>query len=176
MFNVAFIDGQNLHMGTKSCDEPWEIDLYKLKFYLYRKHNVKTAYYFLGNFLPHKKPLYDEITKSGYILKFKPHTKNLKSSKKGNVDSNIIFNCMKQMIENDTSKIVIISGDGDYRELIDYLIIRNRFKGILFPNTKYASSLYKSIRSDSKTFLDQTEIRKKISKQIKINEKGPLGS
>jgi hypothetical protein len=42
-------------------------------------------------------------------------------------------------------KTVLISGDGDYRMLVDFLIEENRFKKILFPNKKFASSLYKKI-------------------------------
>lgn len=46
--NLAFIDGQNLHLGTTQSKEPWQIKLIKLKTYLEQKYNVKEAYYFLG--------------------------------------------------------------------------------------------------------------------------------
>ncbi|MCK5539249.1 MAG: hypothetical protein KAI79_20670, partial [Bacteroidales bacterium] len=42
-------------------------------------------------------------------------------------------------------KIVLVSGDGDYKMLVDFLIEEGRFKKILFPNKKFASSLYKKI-------------------------------
>ncbi len=42
-------------------------------------------------------------------------------------------------------KIVLVSGDGDYKMLVDFLIEENRFKKILFPNKQFASSLYKKI-------------------------------
>ena len=42
-------------------------------------------------------------------------------------------------------KIVLVSGDGDYRMLVDFLIEENKFKKILFPNKQFASSLYKKI-------------------------------
>ena len=48
MRNLAFIDGQNLYMGTKSCNPSWEVDLAKFKVYLENKYNVSEIYYFLG--------------------------------------------------------------------------------------------------------------------------------
>lgn len=38
-------------------------------------------------------------------------------------------------------------GDGDYKKLVDYLVKRNVFKKLLFPNKKFASSLYKKTNS-----------------------------
>ena len=46
--NLAFIDGQNLYMGTMSDDPKWKIKLSKFRKYLFEKYNVEKAYYFLG--------------------------------------------------------------------------------------------------------------------------------
>ena len=43
--NYAFIDGQNLYQGAKSAG--WEIDYYRLRFYLSAKFSVKRAFIFL---------------------------------------------------------------------------------------------------------------------------------
>lgn len=42
--NIAYIDGQNLHMGTKSGEPSWEIDLARFRQYLARKYNVEKAF------------------------------------------------------------------------------------------------------------------------------------
>ena len=63
----------------------------------------------------------------------------------------------------DFEKIVLVSGDGDYKMLVDFLIEENRFAMLLFPNEKFASSLYKKIKSDHKTFLEDVDVKKKIS-------------
>ena len=47
--------------------------------------------------------------------------------------------------QGDFDKIVLVSGDGDYKMIIDFLIEENHFEKILFPNRKYWSSLYKQI-------------------------------
>jgi hypothetical protein len=47
--NLAFIDGQNLYMGTAKREiKPWKIDLARFRIYLEKKYNVSKAYYFLG--------------------------------------------------------------------------------------------------------------------------------
>lgn len=54
---------------------------------------------------------------------------------------------MKNLVENnDFNKIILVSGDGDYKKVVDYLISKERFEKILFPNRKFASSLYKNYK------------------------------
>lgn len=43
--NIAFIDGQNLHLGVSS--ENWSIDLKKFRIFLKDKFQIEEAYYFL---------------------------------------------------------------------------------------------------------------------------------
>ncbi|MBU0579372.1 NYN domain-containing protein [Patescibacteria group bacterium] len=91
-------------------------------------------------------PLYEIIQEAGFILQFRKHNSAMKGKKKGNVDSDIIFDVMHKLYKKENfNKILLISGDGDYKMLVDFLIKENKFKKILFPNTKYASSLYKDI-------------------------------
>lgn len=165
MKNLAFIDGQNLYMGTKSGDKSWEVDLSKFKIYLEKKYNVGEIYYFLGYVQNENEELYDEIQKSGLILKFREHNSAMLGKKKGNVDSDIIFTIMKKLYKKESfDKIILISGDGDYKMLVDFLIEENKFEKILFPNKKYASSLYKKLGRKYFAHLEDTDIKKKISK------------
>jgi uncharacterized LabA/DUF88 family protein len=86
--------------------------------------------------------------------------------KKGNVDSDIVFSVMKKLYRNEIEgKIVLVSGDGDYKKLVDFLIEENRFGKILFPDQKRASSLYKSIDIKYRADLCQEGIRNKIEKK-----------
>jgi len=57
----------------------------------------------------------------------------------------------------------LVSGDGDYKMLVDFLIEENRFAMLLFPNKNFASSLYKKIKSNHKSFLEDNDIKKKVS-------------
>jgi uncharacterized LabA/DUF88 family protein len=163
MQNIAFVDGQNLHMGTKSCDEPWEADLYKLKLYLFYKYKVTEVNYFIGYYQEHNEKIYTAIKSSGVNLYFRNHNENTYSIKKGNVDTDIIFEIMKQLYKNKIQgKIVLISGDGDYCKLVDFLILEKKFVKILFPNKKYFSSLYKKLSAKNFGFLE--DVSHKIKK------------
>jgi uncharacterized LabA/DUF88 family protein len=158
--NTAFIDGQNLHLGTK--ESGWTIDFAKFRRYLLDKYNVSEAYYFLGYVSEAEHGLYDNLQRSGFILSFREHTPALKGKKKGNVDSDIVFAVMKNIVEKETGKILLVSGDGDYKKLVEYLVKKNKFIKILFPNRKFASSLYNSLGSEYFDWLDKTDVRLKI--------------
>jgi len=70
---------------------------------------------------------------------------------------------MKSLIErNDFDKILLVSGDGDYKKVVDYLIKQKRFKKILFPNIKFASSLLKQLGWKYYDNLDKKSMQKKI--------------
>ena len=176
--NYAFVDGQNLYLGTTKNDNSWEIDLARFRIYLEKKYKVETAYYFLGWVKEKNEELYEKIQQSGFILVFKQHNSAMAGKKKGNVDSDIIFQIMKKLYKQETfNKILLVSGDGDYKMLVDFLIEENKFERILFPNKKFASSLYRGLASKYYDFLEEKNIKEKISiNDIAINEKGSLGS
>jgi len=159
MKRLAFIDGQNLHLGT--MEDGWKINFSKLRIYLKENYNVGEAYYFLGYISEKEQDLYNNLQKAGFIVIFKSHNEELLAKKKGNVDTDIVFEVMKNLLDNkDFSKIILVSGDGDYRKLIDFLILKNKFAKILFPNKKFASSLYKNLGSEFFDYL--INIRKYI--------------
>ena len=56
-----------------------------------------------------------------------------------------------------------VRGDGDYKMLVDFLISEDRFEKILFPNQKFASSLYKQISHKYFDDLSKDDIRAKIA-------------
>jgi len=144
--NLAFLDGQNLYMGTRSDNPAWIIDLMKFRIYLLKKYKVSKAYYFLGFVDEKYQDLYEEIQRANFILVFRQHHNSMLGKKKGNVDSDIIFNIMKKLYKKEPfDKVLLVSGDGDYKQLVDFLIKENRFKKILFPNKRYASSLYRKL-------------------------------
>ena len=175
--NIAFIDGQNLYFGTTKCSDcaealgkdlknmqlrdcscgfAWEVNLSKLRIYLKENYNVSEAYYVLGFLREENNDLYNDLQKAGFIVQFKEHKEMFVSKKKGNVDTDIVFEIMKKLLEEgeEFDKIVIVSGDGDYKKLVSYLVSKDRFEKILFPNKKFASSLYKELGSEIFDYLD----------------------
>lgn len=164
--NYCFIDGQNLYQWLN-----WSIDYRRFRIYLKDKYKIEKAYYFLW-FREQENALYEKLQESGFILIFNLKPEHLKSEKKGNVDVNLTFHAMKKLIEerDKFDKIVLISWDGDYKVLVDYLIELDKFSKVIAPNKKYASSLYKHRKHlDPKyfTFLDNDGIKGKIEYQKK---------
>lgn len=168
--NHAYIDGQNLYMGTTKREiDPWEIDLIRFRIYLEQKYKVGKAYYFLGFVQEENQELYEQIKNAGFILTFRDHNPYMIGKKKGNVDSDIIFNVMKKLYKKeDFDKIVLVSGDGDYKLLVEFLIEENRFAKLLFPNRQRRSSLYKKLSNNYFVCLDDIEIKNKIAQMKKV--------
>jgi hypothetical protein len=92
--NIAFVDGQNLYLGTK--EEGWAVDHKKFRIYLHDKYHIDEAYYFMGFVSEDEQDLYYKLQKAGFILAFREHSSALRGSKKGNVDSDIIFEVMRK--------------------------------------------------------------------------------
>jgi uncharacterized LabA/DUF88 family protein len=166
MGNIAYIDGQNLFMGTASAEPSWEIDLARFREYLAKKYSVEKAYYYLGYVQDNYEHIYEAIQSAGFILVFRQHTAAMIGVKKGNVDSDIIFSIMKRIYkQEDFAKVVLVSGDGDYKMLVDFLIEAGRFEKILFPNQKRASSLYKKMSHTYFDDLSKSDMRLKIGQR-----------
>ena len=161
--NIAFIDGQNLHLGTTSSDPSWKVDLKRFRVYLKEKYKVQKAYYFLGVADGNYNKLYEEIQSAGFVLVFRLHNTKMTGKKKGNIDVNLVFTVMEQLYKNKiTDKVVLVSGDGDYKILVDFLIEENKFEKVLLPNFKKASSLYKKISRKYFADLSNPSIIKRI--------------
>lgn len=159
--NLAFIDGQNLHLGT--AEDGWQVDYYKLRRYLRDKYKVKEACYYFGYLNNEYSHIYKKISDADFYIVFKEHKEILRSNKKGNVDSDIIFDMMRSLIDKDFGRILLISGDGDYKKIVDYLISKNKFKKILFPNKRFASSLYINLGSEYFDNLGEIGLKNKLS-------------
>jgi|SRR3989344_2417323 len=141
MTNIyAFIDSQNLNLGVRSQD--WKLDWRKFRQYLRNKYHVSKAYLFIGQ-VAGNESLYTSLQEAGYILIFKPTLERKVGDKviiKGNVDAELVLHTMIQYKNYD--KAIIISGDGDFRCLIEYLVDKNKLLLVLAPN-KYYSRLLK---------------------------------
>lgn len=154
----AFIDSQNLNLGTskdiytgkKRIYRGWKLDFRKFRQYLTDKFRVTRAFLFIG-YIPQNQSLYRHLTSFGYTLVFKPTTKDRLGKPKGNVDAELVLHAVR--IEYDHyDQAVIVSGDGDFYCLHEYLQKQGRLLRIIIPNAKSESSLLKKFQN-YKTFL-----------------------
>ena len=135
----AFIDCANLYLSLKSIN--WKINWKRFYVYLKFKYKVKEVYIFLG-FVKENSLLYTELQKIGYVCIFKPTFENKDGKIKGNCDAELVLHTMIQ--KDNFTKSIIISGDGDFSCLIEYLLSINKINNLLVPNRKKYSGLLKN--------------------------------
>ncbi len=138
----AFIDSQNLNLGVRSLG--WRLDYKKFRLYLKNKYNVEKAYVFIGQ-VGDNQGLYTTLQEAGYILVFKPtvhYIENGTKTVKGNVDAELVLYAAAK-VYNEYDKAIIVSGDGDFHCLIEYLLETNKLLHIITPNKKFSKLLRK---------------------------------
>jgi len=161
--NFAFIDSQNLNRGTQRAG--FKLDWRKFRRFLADNYGVTRAYSFIG-YLSENVSMYEYLHSMGYLVVLKP-TKDVKQPSsgnkdskdddsektvvKGNVDVELVLYALKEMPNYD--RAIIVSGDGDFYSLVEYLEEQHKLEHILTPNWRY-SSLLKPFE-DKITRLDQ---------------------
>lgn len=149
----AFIDSQNLNLGTKKdlVDKNgvkyytgWKLDFKKFFIYLKSKYKVTKAILFIGK-VTGNEPLYSYLRSIGYELEFKPtlthYNGNGDPEIKGNVDAELVLHTMIEF--NNFDKAIIVAGDGDYQCLIEYLEKTGKLLHVFIPNKHSFSKLLK---------------------------------
>lgn len=147
--NFAFIDAQNLNMSVHN--QGWDLDYTKFRQYLRDKYNVSKAFMFIG-FLPSNQNLYTAFQEQGYLLIFKPTIDVYDQKTKGNVDAELVLHTLTNMKYYDQA--VVVTGDGDFYCLIDYLLKREKLHRLLVPSSKSFSQLYNPIDPEKIEFMD----------------------
>lgn len=159
MNNYAFIDGQNLYSGIRTVG--WELDFRAFRIYLAQKYHVARAFYLIGHMAQHES-LYRRLCAFGYELHFKPVVQGQAHDPKGNVDADLVLRAMIELPNYD--KAVIVTGDGDFYSLVDYLMSQRKLEAVLAPNRRYCSSLLR--RSAKGTIHYIEDIRKLVERTI----------
>lgn len=183
--NYAFIDSQNLNIGTQKFG--WKLDWAKFREHLSRHYNVTHAYLFIG-YMPEFETMYEQLHDQGYLIVLKPTfdmtrvrasevteavtanpekpngTKigpNDSSDKtddkkptKGNVDADLVLWAMKEI--PNYGRAVIVSGDGDFYSLVEYLDEQKKLLKLVAPNAHY-SKLF----SKYENYIDRLDLHKK---------------
>jgi len=150
--NYAFIDSQNLNLGVQKIG--WKMDWHKFRIWLEEKYGVTKAFMFIG-YMPDNESLYQQMYDHGFLVVLKPtlEIKNVqqddksqdggkpedKPAVKGNIDADLVLHAMKELPHYD--KAVIVSGDGDFFGLVEYLIQQKKLLKLLAPNRRFSTLL-----------------------------------
>lgn len=163
--NYAFIDGINLHLTYEYLD--WKIDYKKILIYLRRRHNITTAYYFIG-FMEENNTIYKDLEAYGYSLKLRdvsrsktdavicPHCLQVIEPEKDKIkcdcDADLVLQAMDDISKYD--KAILISSDGDFDNLVKKLLHTGKMKLVLAPCKEGCSKLLKRASRGRIDFLD----------------------
>lgn len=154
--NYAFIDSQNLNLSIKELG--WEIDWLRFRTYLREKYRVDKAYLFLG-FIEVQHDLYRSLQEKGFILIFKPTLVYRDGTTKGNCDAELVLQAMIDLTSYD--RAVIVTGDGDFHCLVNYLIKHKKLLKLLIPNQRRYSALLKRFPSEYIAFV--SDLKNKLA-------------
>lgn len=165
----AFIDSQNLNVSTQRLG--WKMDWKKFRQWLSDEYQVEKAYMFIG-YVPEFEEMYQQLHDSGYLIVLKPtfdmtrpraeveeqktdsgEAKKDEKPTKGNIDADLVLWAVKEM--SYYSQAVLVSGDGDFYGLVEYLIEQNKFSKLLAPNLYY-SGLYNRYE----TYVDRLDLHR----------------
>jgi uncharacterized LabA/DUF88 family protein len=162
--NYAFIDAQNLHLGSR--DAGISLDYKRFRIFLKEKYNIERAYLFIG-YLPQNRELYDKLQDNEYLLKFKPVLPAKDGQKqKGDIDADLAFNVMRYYKEYDSA--VIVTSDGDFDTVVSYLRKKKKLRAVISPNKEKCSCLLEKAAQDRMFYLGdfgEKIIYKKIIKR-----------
>jgi uncharacterized LabA/DUF88 family protein len=167
----AFIDSQNLNLSIKNdlrdnrtgqlIYQGWNLDFKRFFVYLKDKYKIAKAFLFIGK-VDGNEQLYKFLNNAGYDLIFKPTLVFTKGNRtepviKGNVDAELVLHAMIQF--PNYSKAIIVTGDGDYHCLVEYLEQQKKLLHVFIPNKYSYSSLLRSYRD---YFIYVSELRTKL--------------
>ena len=157
--NYAFIDSQNLNLGIRA--QGWVLDFGRFRKYLEDKYRISKAFLFIG-YVPGNESLYTSLQSQGYILIFKPTLYLPNGKVKGNVDAELVLHTMIEYPNYD--KAIIVSGDGDFHCLIEYLEREDKLLYVFIPNRKSYSALLRKFR---KYFVYLDKLKQKLGRNKK---------
>ncbi len=137
---IAYIDGANLHQGSKSLG--WPLDYARFRVWLKEKYDVETAYLFIG-LIPKNKDLYTSLQESGYVLVYKEVTYDGNGKVKGNCDADLVLKVTSDFYEEHFDGMILVSSDGDYAGLVEFLKKRDKFRTLISPSNNCSFLLRK---------------------------------
>jgi uncharacterized LabA/DUF88 family protein len=148
--NYAFIDSQNLNLGVQKAG--WKMNWRKFRDWLRDEYDVTHAYMFIG-YMAENENLYQQMYDHGFLVVLKPTLEIVQVEKpgekpkddkekvpvKGNIDADLVLHAMKELPNYD--KAIIVSGDGDFFGLVEYLKEQGKLLKLMTPNSHYSSLL-----------------------------------
>jgi len=135
-----YIDGNNLYRSAKELG--YDINYKKFRGWLRQKYNPTNIYLFIG-LVPSRTSFYEHLQECGFILIFK-QTVSVGGTVKGNCDAELVLKTVSDFYTKSFSKCILITGDGDFGCLVEFLKENNSIEAILSPDENKCSILLRN--------------------------------
>ncbi len=165
---ALFIDGANLYATAKSLQ--FDIDYRRLLSYFRSRARLLRAIYYTAlmddaEYSPIR-PLIDWLDYNGYMVVTKPakeFTDSLGRRKiKGNMDIELAVDVMQ--LADQLDHIILFSGDGDFRSLVQAVQGRGRKVSVVSTLTTRPPMVADDLRRQADQFIDLNELRAEIGR------------
>ncbi len=164
-----FIDGSNLYASARALD--FDIDYKKLLGFFKKQGCLVRAYYYTAMLDEHDysplRPLVDWLDYNGFTLVTKP-TKEFTDASgrrkiKGNMDIELAIDVL-EMAEH-LDHIVLFSGDGDFRRLIEAVQRKGCRVSVVSTTRTSPPMVADELRRQADEFMDLIDLQKEIGRQ-----------
>jgi uncharacterized LabA/DUF88 family protein len=165
---ALFIDGANLYATSKAL--AFDIDYKKLLRYFQSKAYLLRAYYYTALIEDQEyssiRPLIDWLDYNGYRVVTKPtkeFTDSLGRRKiKGNMDIELAIDALE--LSGTIDHMVLFSGDGDFRSLVEAMQRRGRKVSVISTVSTQPPMIADDLRRQADHFIDLATLRKDIGR------------
>ena len=151
LVTYAFVDSANIVYRDTDHD-PWKIDLRKLIKYLHERFGASRILFYGGFDKQNgvQVRLYEKMKSWGYEMRLNPvkHFVNERGERyaKADVDSRMTFDMMRYF--SDYDRAVVLTGDGDFFWVMEYLLQHKERIWLLSSPGKTAKELKKLVAGD----------------------------
>jgi uncharacterized LabA/DUF88 family protein len=174
---ALFIDGSNLYAAARALD--FDIDYKRLLDVFAAKGHMVRAFYYTALMEDQEyspiRPLVDWLDYNGYTMVTKP-TKEFTDSAgrrkiKGNMDIELAIDVL-EMAEH-LDHVVIFSGDGDFRRLVEAVQRKGLRVTIVSTVRSQPSMIADELRRQADAFIELEDLRSKIARDAGHTHDGP---
>lgn len=136
----VYIDGNNLYRSAKEFG--FDIDYKKFRGWLRQKYNPNKVYLFIG-LVPERVKFYEYLQNCGFVLVFK-QTVSVGEKIKGKCDAELVLKTTSDFYEKEFDSVILITGDGDFGCLVEFLREKNSITEVLAPDENKCSILIRN--------------------------------
>ncbi|MGV8839175.1 MAG: LabA-like NYN domain-containing protein [Bauldia sp.] len=165
---ALFIDGANLYATAKALG--FDIDYKKLLHHFQEKSYLLRAYYYTALAEDQEyssiRPLIDWLDYNGYTVVTKPTKEFVDSTGrrkvKGNMDMELAIDVME--IAEHVDHIVLFSGDGDFRSLVEAVQRKGRKVSVISTLSTQPPMIADELRRQADSFIDLVTLQGEVGR------------